>query len=90
MSYFADQFMAKVVDRITVTESRFEENMHAYNTALRELVDTDAPMKRKTIKIVPSAPGLMESIVHSESKEEKQRKEQKELGRWLTERTTSL
>ena len=52
----ADQFMAKVVDRISISESGFGENMHAYNTALRELVDMDAPMTTKTVKIVPSAP----------------------------------
>ena len=47
----ADEFMAKVVDRISISESGFGENMRAYNTALRELVDMDAPVTTKTIKI---------------------------------------
>ena len=43
----AEQFMAKVVDKIRISESGFGENMQAYNRLLRELVDTDAPITTK-------------------------------------------
>ena len=52
-----EKFMKTVADRIDISESNtFGENVTTYNTVLSELVDMEAPMTTRSVKIVPSAP----------------------------------
>ena len=51
-----ESFMKKVEEKIHITETCFGDNMRKYNTVLRELVDMEAPLQNRSIKVVSSAP----------------------------------
>ena len=51
-----EKFMKEVSEKIQITETAFGDNMRRYNTVIGEFVDMEAPLRRQSIKAVPSAP----------------------------------
>ena len=51
-----ERFMKEVTKRLQISEAGFGENMKLYNTVLGDLVETEAPLQKREIKIVKSAP----------------------------------
>ena len=75
-----ETFMKEVVEKIDVSAQTFGDNMRIYNTVLGELLDKHAPMKTRSIKIVPTAPwfdGEYEKLRKQRRKAEKKFKKTK-------------
>ena len=51
-----DTFMKEVKEKIQITETEFGENMRNYSTVSGKFVESKAPLRKRSIKVVPSSP----------------------------------
>ena len=51
-----ERFTKDVSENLDISSQSFEDNMKACNEVLKELLDEHAPIKTRTIKVVPNAP----------------------------------
>jgi hypothetical protein len=93
-----ETFINNVSEKMDLSSESFGDNMRTYNKVLRETLDEHAPVKSKTIKVVPNAPwfdGEYASLRKQRRKAEKQYKKSqlpsdKEKYRSLRQQTTQL
>ena len=59
-----ERFTKDVSKKLDISSQSFGDNMRAYNEVLRELLDEHAPIKTRTIKVVPNAPWFNSEYVN--------------------------
>ena len=70
-----EKFIDEVKERIQITDCGFGENMRLYNTELADLVDREAPLQKRSIKVVTAAPWF--DTEYKEMRKQRRRAEKK-------------
>ena len=93
-----ERFMNEVKNKIQMTDTDFGKNVSLYNTMLGDLVELEAPLQKRLIKVVKSAPWFdteYKELRRERRKAEKKSKktkslEDKEKFNMLRKKTTQL